>query len=74
MVNCEQALSQLLDYLDHELDAARHQEMEAHLHACRACFSRAEFERHLKTKLVAIGREPTPTTLAQRVKGLLHRF
>ncbi len=73
-IGCEEALRNLFEYLDHELDGARHAEMEQHLHTCRACYSRAEFERHLKGKLGAVGKEPAPPEFELRIKNLLRRF
>lgn len=73
-IGCEEALRRLFEYLDHELDGARHAEMEQHLHTCRACYSRAEFERHLKGKLGAVGQEPAPPEFGLRIKNLLRRF
>ena len=73
-IGCEQALRHLFEYLDRELDGARHAEVEQHLHTCRACYSRAEFEKRLKGKLGALGEEQAPPEFAQRIKGLLYRF
>jgi anti-sigma factor (TIGR02949 family) len=73
-IGCEEALRHLFEYLDRELDGARHAEMEQHLHTCRACYSRAEFERHLKGKLGAVGKEPAPPEFELRIKNLLRRF
>jgi mycothiol system anti-sigma-R factor len=73
-IGCEEALRRLFEYLDRELDGARHAEMEQHLHTCRACYSRAEFERHLKGKLGAVGKEPSPPEFELRIKNLLRRF
>jgi mycothiol system anti-sigma-R factor len=73
-IGCEEALRHLFEYLDRELDGARHAEMEQHLHTCRACYSRAEFERHLKGKLGAVGKEPAPHEFELRIKNLLRRF
>jgi len=73
-IGCEKALRHLFEYLDRELDATRHAEMEQHLHACRACFSRAEFEKRLKARLGALGQEQAPPEFGQRIKGMLRRF
>jgi anti-sigma factor (TIGR02949 family) len=67
-IGCEEALRHLFEYLDRELDATRHAEMEHHLHACRACFSRAEFEKRLKARLGALGRS-RPTSSSGNIKG-----
>ncbi len=73
-IDCEEALRRLFEYLDRELDAARHAEVEQHLHTCRACYSRAEFERRLKGRLGALGQEPPPPEFTHRIKNLLRRF
>jgi mycothiol system anti-sigma-R factor len=73
-IGCEEALRRMFEYLDRELDGARHAEMEQHLHTCRACFSRAEFERRLKGKLGTAGNEPAPPEFEYRIKNLLRRF
>lgn len=73
-IGCEEALRRLFEYLDRELDGTRQAEMERHLHTCRACYSRAEFEKHLKGRLSALGEEPAPPEFTNRIKNLLHRF
>jgi hypothetical protein len=47
----------LFEYLDHELEENEHEAMDAHLHECRRCFSRAEFEKRLKARLAQSGSE-----------------
>lgn len=73
-IGCEEALRRLFEYLDRELDGARHAEMERHLKTCRSCYSRAEFEKRLKSKLGTLGASPLPPEFAQRISGLLRRF
>jgi anti-sigma factor (TIGR02949 family) len=73
-VGCEEALAHLLEYLDQELGASRHHEVEHHLEVCKSCFSRAEFERRLKTKLREAGRQPAGEAFHERIKTLLRRF
>ena len=73
-INCEQALQQIFDFLDHELGAHDHAAMQQHLHTCKSCFSRVEFERLLKGKVKDL-REETPTPAAsERIKNLLKGF
>lgn len=74
VIGCEEALHRLFEYLDRELDNARQAEMEQHLHTCRACYSRAEFEKRLKGRLGALGAEPAPPEFAHRIMNLLRRF
>ncbi len=74
LINCEEALTRLFDYLDHELDGPRHAEMEQHLKICRGCYSRAEFEKRLKTKLTGVGTEKPSGEFEVRIRKLLGNF
>ncbi len=74
LINCEDALARLFDYLDHELDGHRQAEMEQHLKICRSCYSRADFETRLKTKLSGVGVERPPAELDSRIRKLLGNF
>jgi anti-sigma factor (TIGR02949 family) len=73
-INCEQALKQILDYIDHELGEHERAAMTQHLHTCKSCFSRMEFERRLKEKVGALCEEEVPAQLGERIKGLLKGF
>jgi len=73
-INCEQALKQILEYVDHELDDGSRAEMEHHLHTCQSCFSRMEFERRLKDKVGALREEKVSSAVSSRIKGLLDSF
>lgn len=73
-LSCEEALKRLYDYLSHGLSASDSAEVEHHLKACRACFSRAEFEKQLRERLAAIGHEPAPEALQKRIRELLRGF
>ncbi|HZP94655.1 MAG TPA: zf-HC2 domain-containing protein [Burkholderiales bacterium] len=73
-ISCEEALQHLYEHLDHALTANDAAEVEYHLKTCRACFSRAEFEKRLKERLASIGREQAPEALQKRVRDLLRRF
>ncbi len=74
LINCEEALQRLFDYLDHELDETRHAEMEQHLKICRGCYSRVEFEKRLKVKLSGAGAEKPATEFEQRIRKLIGNF
>ncbi|MFZ5861244.1 MAG: zf-HC2 domain-containing protein [Nitrospirota bacterium] len=73
-IGCEEALSHLLEYLDQEVGATTRHQVEHHLDACRSCFSRAEFERHLRDKLRSTGRQPAGESFRERIKTLVKRF
>jgi anti-sigma factor (TIGR02949 family) len=73
-IQCEEVLRQLLIYLDGELDAPTAALIDRHLELCRACYSRAAFERKLRAHLKAAGEKPAPARLRARVKDLLDKF
>jgi hypothetical protein len=73
-IGCEEALRHLFTYLDRELGLVKQREVEHHLKICRSCFSRAQFEKRLKTRLREIGRESIRSSFDQRIKKLLNRF
>jgi mycothiol system anti-sigma-R factor len=73
-MSCEEALKNLFEYLDHELEGEKHQAMDAHLHECRSCFSRAEFEKRLKARLAQSGSEAPPAELKERIRKILKQF
>ena len=73
-MNCEDVLRELLAYLDREVDAPTAAEIDQHLHHCRGCFSRAEFERKLKGHLRSAGNQPASGRLRARVKRILDEF
>ena len=50
-IKCEEAIKKLLVYLDDELENHDHAVMQNHLHTCRSCYSRMEFEKKLKTTI-----------------------
>jgi anti-sigma factor (TIGR02949 family) len=72
--SCEDALRVLALHLDGELDNPARAEVERHLSTCRSCYSRAEFETRLKTRVASIGEEPVRPELARRVHTLIRRF
>lgn len=74
LINCEEALRRLFDYLDRELDETRCREMEQHLKISRACYSRAEFEKRLKERLPALGSEQAPASFRRRIRQLVADF
>ena len=73
-MTCEEALRLLAEYIDGELEDATRGDVQRHLDACRGCYSRAEFERGLKTQLVAIGTAAVRPQLEERVRALIGQF
>ena len=74
MIDCEEALRRLVEYLDAELHGESEREMEQHLERCRSCFSRVEFEKRLKTSTAELRHEPVPPELERRIRALVDTF
>jgi anti-sigma factor (TIGR02949 family) len=74
VINCEEALHRLFEYLDAELDRQAQRELEQHLERCRSCFSRLEFEKRLKAHTMELRAEPVSPELAARIRGVLDSF
>ena len=72
--DCEQALRQIFAYVDRELGAGEYAAMQEHLHTCKSCFSRMEFERLLKSKVGALRDEKATPSVSERVRALLKDF
>lgn len=72
--SCEDALRLLAAHLDRELEAGTREQIDRHLETCRSCYSRAEFEKRLKSSLAALGHEPVRPALADRVQTLIRKF
>ena len=73
-IDCERALSQLFEFIDRELPDDRRAEMQHHLHTCKSCFSRFEFERRLKEKLGGLGKGEPSSNISDRITKLLSRL
>lgn len=76
-LDCDQAIRMLFEYLDNELDEHDHEAIEAHLHDCRACFSRMEFDKRLKGMIKEDQEEAyvsAPDALRGRVKKITDMF
>lgn len=73
-IDCEQALKQILAYIDRELGDEERAVVQGHLHTCKSCFSRMEFERLLKNKVGDLREEPASPQLSERVKALLKNY
>lgn len=68
---CQDALSELHRYLDHELDAATVVQLEIHLRQCSPCLEAYDFEAELR-RVVAKGcKLSAPTELRAKVLDAL---
>lgn len=73
-MDCATALRLLADHLDGELHGQAGDDLERHLHTCRSCFSRAEFERRLKQELTRLGRGDVRPAFERRIRQLVATF
>ena len=73
-ITCDEVLLKLHAYLDQEVDAPTEADIDAHLHECRECFSRAEFEKALKRKIATAGEITPPDDTRGRLEALIKRF
>lgn len=73
-MECEEAIQLVLEYLDNELDTHDHVALEAHIHKCRSCFTRVEFEKRLKGKVGEVPEIKAPVDLKNRIRKITERF
>lgn len=73
-LDCETVIRLLFTYLDGELEETSSRDVAEHLHQCRSCFSRAEFERRIRTHLAELGQEPVSAVFEERVPSLIGQF
>lgn len=73
-IDCAQALTQLIEFIDRELADADRDVIERHLQTCRSCLSRAEFERALKGKLRGLSQGDVPSKTLDRITALMQEF
>lgn len=73
-IQCEEAIRMLLEYLDNELGTLDHDAMDEHLHSCRACYTRMEFEKRLKDIVKDKQEEKASDRLRERIKNITRNF
>ena len=71
-VNCNEALTQLHDYLKQELTPELAAEIRQHLERCSPCFSHAQFEANFLSLIERKGRSTTcPREVRARILAAL---
>ena len=60
MVDCEDAVHQLYDFLDGELTEDRRREFQTHLDSCAPCIEKYEFEAELRRVVADRSRDRVP--------------
>lgn len=73
-MTCEEVIDRLMEFLDRELDPATEREIARHMETCRACFSRAEFERRLRSRVRQTLDAKAPESLRRRIRTIVTRF
>jgi len=73
-LRCEEVVAHLLSYLDGEIDNTSRAQIDRHLEECRACFTRAEFEKALRDRVRQAGDAQPPASLEGRIKALMEQF
>ena len=71
MSNCDDALTNLYQYLDSELEAVSAAEIRLHLEECKGCSRRFDFETRLKNVIRDRLEEEVPEELLLRVRTAL---
>ncbi len=70
MLDCQDVIEHLFDYIDKEMDGKNLAEMKMHLELCRSCFDRIEFERVMRIQI----QEKTNHCCPERLKNKIRKF
>lgn len=74
-IGCLQAIEAFYAYLDGELeDPQSIEEFEHHMNHCRSCYSRADVEKLLTTRMRDSARSSAPSQLQDRLRKLMDEF
>jgi anti-sigma factor (TIGR02949 family) len=74
-MSCEEVIAKLYEYLDQEVDSKTSKNIDHHIHGCRECFSRLEFEKKLRQRVSSsVDELETPDDIKNRLEALLKRF
>lgn len=71
MISCAEAIKQLWQYIDGEIDQARRVKMEEHLAFCRRCCGEVEFIEELHRFLASKASEEIPADVHVRLLEML---
>ena len=71
MISCTQAVRQLWDYLEREVDPADAVRIEQHLSVCRRCCGEVEFADELRRFLADNATQDMPADVERRLTGFL---
>jgi len=65
--NCQDALQNLYLFLDHEIDNATTEEIQAHIDDCSSCLTAYDLERVVKALVARSCSEKAPEPLREKV-------
>jgi anti-sigma factor RsiW len=69
-LRCREAVERLWTYLDGDLDAIDHEEVEAHLSFCLRCCGELAFAREVRARLAA-SQVPVPDDVHDRLAAFI---
>lgn len=74
MIGCSDAVRQLWEYLDEQVDAHDRAVIESHLSWCRRCCGELEFARELRRRLELSAYEEVPDAVLRRLHETLEEL
>lgn len=74
MISCHDAVNQLWEYLDHNLDEADRTRVDEHLARCRRCCAEMEFAHELRRMLVDNADVEVPPEVLARLNVTLEEL
>lgn len=73
-IDCEDVMNNLMEFLDNEVAEKKSEEIHQHIHKCRSCFSRVEFERRLGDAVSKVDDLAASDDLQDRIKNMMDKF
>jgi anti-sigma factor (TIGR02949 family) len=73
-ITCEEVIEQLFEFLDRELESELGHRIDHHLERCRDCYTRAEFEKRLRSKVNEATEAKAPERLRSRLRQVIDDF
>ena len=74
MMDCQDIIEKVFDYIDHEMDAANLAQLKAHLDLCRSCFDRVQFEIVLREHIKIKTHHCCPDKVKIRIQRIINSF
>ena len=71
MISCAEAVHQLWQYLDGEIDESQREAIETHLSFCRRCCGELEFAEELRSFLATHAEDDLPDAIHARLLAAL---